>query len=130
LIASAAVSLLILLSPKRFGRERFRKSGSLAMFMVLLTWLWLQMSAAVEQSWFVVHRGRMTDEGTYALLIEPLLQTFRQAGLTVLASWITLSSFGKAKPASDWLDRSGGLLGCIWIGFAVYGQFLVFFSPW
>jgi hypothetical protein len=129
LIASAAVSLRIIFSPSQFGRERFRKAGTLAIFMALLTWVWFQSSAALTQSWFRVHQERMTDTGTYALFIEPLLQTFQQAGLTVLASWITLGCLGKARPGTDWLDRSGCILGCTWIGFAVYSQFLVYFFP-
>jgi hypothetical protein len=129
-IASATVGLLILMSPRCSGRERLRRPGALAMFLAVLTWSFLQSQELLAEYRFVAALGRMRDTGTYGLFISPLMQAYQQAGLVILASWITLATFGRARPGPDWLDRTGCALGWVWIILGVSWQFLSFSVRW
>ena len=113
--ASVSLALLTAIVPKPAGRERFRRPGAMAMVLVSLTWAFDLVQTGVQDLMLQVTTGTSFSDGAFWPLFGPIYDASYRAGLAVLAGWVTLALVGVGRPSSDWLDRSGRVLGWIWV---------------
>jgi hypothetical protein len=115
MVASVSLATLTLIVPKPDGRERFRHPGVLAMVLVALTWAFDMAQTGVQGLMLRWTTGKTFENGAFWPLFGPIYDATFRAGLAVLAGWITLVLLGAGRPSRDWLDRSGRVLGWIWV---------------
>ncbi len=113
--ASVALAVLVIFVPKPGGRERFRQPGALAMLMVAFTWVYDVIQTAIQGGMLWLTTGQSFSDGGFWYLFGPIYDVSFRAVLAVMASWITLALLGLGRPESNWLDRSGRILGWIWV---------------
>ena len=115
LALTVALAASVAFVPRPGGRDRFRRPGALAVLMVTLTWAFNVVQVAIQAGCNRLLVGKTFDDPAFWWLFGPILEVPPRAGLAVLAAWVTLALLGSWQPSKDWLDRSGRVLGWIWI---------------
>jgi hypothetical protein len=115
LAISVALAISAVLVKKPGGRDRFRQPGALAMVLVVLTWAFNSIQTGIQGGLLKLTTDQSFSNGAFWYLFGPIYDTSFRAGLAILAGWVTLSLLGLRQPSPNWLDRSGRIVGWIWI---------------
>jgi hypothetical protein len=59
--------------------------------------------------------GKAFEAGVFWWVFGPIYDLAFRAGLAVLSGWLTLALTGRWRSAAGWLDRSGRVLGWVWV---------------
>ena len=124
MIASASLALLAAFGPRPPGARRFARPGEVAMLMAPLCWahaLWKKGVIDVSRPLFP---GPSIHFGRYDWTFDVAYAGANATTIAILASWTTLLLVGAWRPAADWLDRSGRLLGGLWIAYGLLDWFV------
>lgn len=110
-----AVPLLRLRKPRRAWRRVARAPGMVACLAALAGLVWCTLGAA---SGFAISRGfsRWHLLPAYHFMSFFVTdQVFADIGLAVAVAWAVLAVSGRWRPACDWHDRLGRVLGIAWL---------------
>ncbi len=115
MVASATLAALEAFGPRPSGSRRFRRPGALAMLMVAISWAYHEIQVGIS-----IVRHHLTSDLTYMnesweWVFAAVHDTSHAASLMVLGCWVGLILAGAWSPAKDWLDRSGRVVGGLWI---------------
>jgi hypothetical protein len=112
---SLALAIVAVLVPRPAGRRRFRQPGVLAVVLVALTLTFNEVQTLGHGITLYLTVGKSFDNGVFWWVFGPIYDMAFRAGLAVLSGWFTLVLAGGWQSAMGWLDRSGRLLGWMWI---------------
>jgi hypothetical protein len=91
-----------------------RRPGVLACVMAVVMTL-IALAIRYAAVYVAVRRGLPAPFGSATSTLLLVAQSSLATGFAILFSWTTLLVTGTWRPSSDWIDRSGRLLGLAWV---------------
>lgn len=121
LLASLALAAAAWLGPRRSARRLARCPGVLAATLACLAPLYELARIAGLGLALKLTTGTAFQDNLFWWIFGPPYQAAGPAGLLVLGGWIALRLTGAGRASPDWLDRSGRVLGLLWIVLGLAG---------
>jgi hypothetical protein len=115
LAVSLALAILAVLVPRPAGRRRFRQPGIVAVVLIPLTLAFNEVQTLGHGVTLYLTTGKAFDNGGFWWVFGPVYDLAFRAGLAVLSGWLTLALTGRWRSAAGWLDRSGRVVGWVWV---------------
>ena len=116
-------------SPRPRLRRLLAQPGLSAALAVLAT-LVIEATLLVGSAWVDGRSLRPGPRAFTQFTINGEILLAHHAGWAVAIAWATQALVGRWRPEPSWLDRSGRLLGSIWIALGVLASLLVDQTPW